>query len=256
MDRELKRKVFSRLESNFETSLIKEYFFEMVEHIPDYIFTMPSSTSGKFHNETQCKTYGQLYHVFMFASVLEHRLRLKWNKERFSSPEIRDCMRCVPVFHDAVKCGWNGSKYTVQDHPMLAAEWVRGTKVENDIPNELKEMIADMCEAHSGEWNKSRTGKEIMPEPRNEMEFFIHECDILSSRSDIDWIIPDDLNEMLNENIGAENELPDINTYQMAFGKHKGKTLVEIAACDPGYITWAKENMQKEPVRSLLAKIN
>lgn len=252
MNTEMKRKIFSLLESKFETELVKNYFLEMTEHIPDYIFTMPSSTSGKFHNKTQCEKYGQLYHIFMFASILEHRLRLKWNKELFATPEIRDCMRCIPVFHDAVKCGWNGSKYTVQDHPMLAAEWVRNTKVQNDIPGELKEMIAGMCEAHSGEWNKSRAGNEIMPEPRNEMEFFIHECDILSSRSDIDWIIPDELKTLLGE---VKEELPDINEYQIPFGKYKGKTLVEIAACDPGYIAWAKENMQKEPIKTLLCNL-
>lgn len=47
MNKEDKRKIFSIIEDKFETKDIKEYFFDMVEHIPDYIFTMPSSTSGK-----------------------------------------------------------------------------------------------------------------------------------------------------------------------------------------------------------------
>ena len=136
--------------------MFKAYFNDMVGEIPDYIFTMPSSTSGKYHNATQCEKFGQVYHEYMFSSVLNHRLRLKGNREKYNTPEIRDCMRCVPVFHDAIKCGWNGSLHTVHEHPMLAAEWVRNTKVENDIPNEYKEMIADMCEAHSGEWHKAQ----------------------------------------------------------------------------------------------------
>ena len=57
----------------------------------------------------------------------------------------------------------------------------------------------------------------------------IHECDILSSRPDIDYVIPDELKESL-PNI----EPPDIDTYIIPFGKHKGKTLTEINKIDPG----------------------
>lgn len=226
---------------------------DMVAEIPDYIFTMPSSTSGKFHNATQCQTYGQICHVYMFDSILNHRLRLKGNKELYATQEERDAMRCVPVFHDAVKCGWNGSKFTVQDHPMLAAKWVLETKVEYDIPQKYKQMIADMCESHSGEWNKSRSGQIIMSEPRNAREFFIHECDILASRADLDYIIPDELKMLLGENVKVE--LPSLDSYIINFGKHSGKTLPQIAECDPGYIAWAKENMTREPVKSLLAQM-
>src|SRR5699024_7578282 len=181
------------------------------------------------------------YHIYMFDSILNHRLRLKGNKERYSSPEERDAMRCVPAFHDAVKCGWNGSKYTVQDHPLLAAQWVLDTKVKHDIPNKYKKMIADMCEAHSGEWNKSRSGKVIMSEPRNDREFFIHECDILSSRNDLDYIIPEELQQLLVKY--AKPELPKLEDYVLPFGKHKGEKLIDVSESDKGYIAWAKNNM-------------
>lgn len=197
--KEEKQLVFEPLLKDFETETIAEYFRDMVAEIPDYIFTIPSSTSGKYHNATQCKKYGQIYHSYMFASILNHRLRLKANREKYNTPEIRDCMRCVSVFHDAVKCGWNGEEYTVQEHPILAAEWVRDTHVDHDIPDEYKEMIACMCEAHSGEWNKNQSGEVLMPEPRNDMEFFIHECDILSSRADLDMRIPAELKDILKD---------------------------------------------------------
>lgn len=252
MTKEEKQKIFEPLSRNFETEMFKEYFMDMVAEIPDYIYTMPSSTSGKYHNAKQCEQHGQIYHIYMFDSILNHRLRLKGNKERFSTPEERDCMRCIPAFHDAVKCGWNGSQYTVQDHPMLAARWVLDTKVEHDIPDNYKQMIADCCESHSGEWNKSRSGKVIMSEPRNDREFFIHECDILSSRCDLDYIIPDELKELLNN---TKVELPNPDEYVLTFGKHKGKTLTEVATCDSGWISWAKENIDREPIRSILKEM-
>ena len=92
-----------------------------------------------------------------------------------------------------------------------------------------------------------------MSEPRNAREFFIHECDILSSRCDLDYIIPDELKELLNANVKIE--LPSLDEYVLTFGKHKGKTLVEVAKCDPGWIRWAKENIDREPIRGLLKEL-
>lgn len=250
MDRTYKRKIFELLAGNFETPQLKEYYLDMAEEIPDYIFTMPSSTSGKYHNATQCQAHGQLYHIFMFHSILEHLLRLKGNKERFSSPEERDAMRCVPAFHDAIKCGWNGSQYTVQDHPKLAAIWVLSTSVEHDVDLKTKQMIAEMCEAHSGEWNKNRKGEVIMAEPQNEREFLIHECDILASRADLDWIISDELKAAL-----GEIPQPKLDDYELPIGKYKGHKLVEIYAVDKDYIRWLHENVDREPLKSMIDRV-
>lgn len=201
MTKEYKRKIFEPLSRNFETEEFKAYYLDMVAEMPDYIFTMPSSTSGKYHNATQCQTYGQIYHIYMFDAILNHRLRLKHNREVFNTPDKRDMLRCIPAFHDAVKCGWETSEHTLSEHPILAAEWVLRTNVEHDIPIGKKHILADMCKTHSGEWNKNREGIVIMPEPRNPREFFIHECDILASRADLDYLIPDELKGLLGENV-------------------------------------------------------
>jgi hypothetical protein len=132
---------------------------------------MPSSTSGKFHNATQCQAHGQIYHILMFAEILNYLLSLKHNKEKFKSPQQRDAMRCAPIFHDALKCGLSSNSiFTVHEHPMLAGTWVRDTKVEHDIEDRVKEAIARMCERHSGEWTTSKKSKIVLPEPENEME--------------------------------------------------------------------------------------
>ena len=243
-----KREICELLTRNFETEYFKEYFLDMCEHIPDYIFTMPSSTSGKYHNKKQCEPFGQLYHIFMFQSILENRLRLKHNKEMYSTSLERDAMRCVPMFHDAVKCGWNGSQYTVANHPMLAAKWVLDTSVEHDIDPTWKQIIADICEAHSGEWNKDRSGNVIMSEPRNHREFFIHECDILSSRQDLDWIVSDELKELLGDG-------PSVEDYEIPIGKYKGRKLVEVFNEDPDYCMWMRDNIDRQPLKGMVEKL-
>jgi hypothetical protein len=245
-----KKVVFKELLDKFETEEVRLYCEDMIENIPDYIFTMPSSTSGKFHNATQCLPHGQIYHIVMFGAVMNYRLALKCNKEKFNNPIHRDAMRCVPIFHDAVKCGWNGSKFTVHDHPMLAGQWVRETKVEHDIDDETKEMIARMCERHSGEWTSSKRSKIVLPEPETEMEILVHECDILSSRSDID-MQPSEYLKGVFGGIETKPETPNINEYKMTSGSFAGKTIPEIAKIRPNYLTWAIENHPNEVVRTL-----
>ena len=156
MTEEQKVAVFQPLLNKFETEEMRIYCTEMIKQIPNYIFDMPSSTSGKYHNKTQCQPHGQVYHILMFAEILNYLLALKCNKEKFKSPQQRDAMRCVPIFHDALKCGLEGGSWTVHEHPMLAGAWVRETQVEHDIEDKVKEAIARMCERHSGEWTTSK----------------------------------------------------------------------------------------------------
>ena len=247
-----KKAVFKELLDKFETEKIRLYCEDMIENIPDYIFIMPSSTSGKFHNATQCQPHGQIYHIIMFGAIMNYRLALKCNKEKFNNPIHRDAMRCVPIFHDAVKCGWNGSRYTVHDHPMLAGAWVRETKVDHDIDDEIKEMIARMCERHSGEWTSSKRSKVVLPEPETEMEILVHECDILSSRADIDMQPSDYLKSIFGE---EKIELHSLDDYIISFGKHKGEKLVDVFKTDHDYCMWLKENSYQKEVVNMIKKI-
>ena len=248
-----KKAVFQELLDKFETEEVRLYCEDMIENIPDYIFTMPSSTSGKFHNATQCLPHGQIYHIIMFGAIMNYRLALKCNKEKFDNPIHRDAMRCVPIFHDAVKCGWNGSVFTVHDHPMLAGQWVRETKVEHDISGDIKEMIARMCERHSGEWTSSKRSRVVLPEPETEMEILVHECDILSSRSDIDMQPSDYLKGILGSSSASTHK--NVDDYIVSFGKYKGTKLVDIFKKDHDYCMWLKENSYQREVVEMIKQI-
>lgn len=249
-----KVKVFEGLLNKFETDEIRDYCADMIKEIPDYIFTIPSSTSFKYHNKTQCQPHGQIFHILMFAEVMNYVLGLEYVKEKTNERQ-RDCLRCTPIFHDAIKCGLNCSQYTVHEHPMLAGEWVRNTSVEHDVDADTKAYIARLCESHSGEWTSTKRSKTVLPKPENDEQFFVHMCDYLASRSNLDMTYSDDVLAVLNNVEIPKQELPDINTYVLNFGKHSGEKLVDVAQSDPSYISWAKENMNREPIKSLLAKL-
>ena len=249
-----KVKVFEELLNKFETDEIREYCTDMIKEIPDYIFTIPSSTSFKYHNKTQCQPHGQIFHILMFAEVMNYVLGLEYVKEKTNERQ-RDCLRCTPIFHDAIKCGLNGSQYTVHEHPMLAGEWVRNTSVEHDVDADTKAYIARLCESHSGEWTSTKRSKTVLPKPENDEQFFVHMCDYLASRSNLDMTYSDDVVSSLGGVDIPKEELPDVDSYVITFGKYSGKTLPQIKEIDPGYISWAKENMSREPVRSLLKQL-
>lgn len=249
-----KVKIFEGLLNKFETDEIRDYCADMIKEIPDYIFTIPSSTSFKYHNKTQCQPHGQIFHILMFAEVMNYVLGLEYVKEKTNERQ-RDCLRCTPIFHDAIKCGLNGSQYTVHEHPMLAGEWVRNTSVEHDVDADTKTYIARLCESHSGEWTSTKRSKTVLPKPENDEQFFVHMCDYLASRSNLDMTYSDDVLAVLNNVEIPKQELPDINTYVLNFGKHSGEKLVDVAQSDPSYISWAKENMNREPIKSLFAQL-
>lgn len=250
MTNEQKVAVFQPLLDKFETEEMRLYCSDMIKQIPEYIFFMPSSTSGKFHNATQCKPHGQIYHILMFAEILNYLLDLKCNQEKFKSPQQRDAMRCAPIFHDALKCGAEDGSFTVHDHPMLAGTWVRETKVEHDVDDKVKEAIARMCERHSGEWTTSKKSKIILPEPENEMERMIHMCDILSSRNNIDMQPPEYLQDIFEDT----KEIVEFDKeYAINFGRHKGKKLLDVYKEDADYLRWCEENLAQR--RDLIAMI-
>lgn len=250
-----KVKVFEELLNKFETEEMRKYCEDMIQLIPDYIFQIPSSTSMKYHNKTQCQTHGQIYHIVMFGTIMNYILELKYVKERIAkNPIKRDCLRCTPIFHDAIKCGFDGdvNSYSVFEHPLLAGKWIRETSVEHDVNQEIKNYIAALCESHSGEWTTSKKSSEVLPEPQSDEAFIVHLADYLSSRANLDMIYSTEFLEMLGD---YSPELPDINEYKLNFGKHNGLSLPEIKEVDSGYIEWLKENYGKEPVRSLLKQL-
>jgi hypothetical protein len=109
----------------------------------------------------------------------------------------------------------------------------------NDI-----EFIAHCIESHMGQWNTDRKSKTVLPKPMDEYQQFVHLADYLASRKDLTMAF-----EGYEQ---AKVELPDVNEYKFTFGRHSGRTIPEVAAKDMGWLTWAKENLSREPEKTLI----
>lgn len=249
-----KTEVFKTILEGFETEELRQYCEDMIDKIDDRLFSIPSSTSYKYHNKTQCQPGGHSYHVVMAGTIMNYLLGLEYMKEKFSQPKKRDALRIAILLHDALKI--NGGQYTVHEHPVLAQKWVEETHVEHDINDKLKRYIGKLIASHSGEWVSSSKSSIVLPKPENDEQFLIHLCDYLSSRSNLDMIYTPEQIEAVEQFI--DKTPPDPSKFVFPFGKYKGKSFTEVFLKDENYLLWLRDKADMEirsPLKELLEDI-
>lgn len=240
-------KIFESLLGTFENEDIKKFAESCIDTIPSYFWEVGASSTGKYHPAYALGELGLARHTCALVRFLNHMLSIDCIKNDFSSRE-RDLMRVAGIMHDSMKSGtdedYARSKYTKFEHPILAANNIRKM---SGLPDDEIELIATTIESHMGQWATDKRSRTVLPTPQNKYQKLVHLADYLASRKDIEVLF--------DEEFQKKEEIPDINTYIIPFGKYKGKTLPEIKEIDSGYISWAKENMTREPVKTLLAQV-
>ena len=149
--------------------------------LPDYFFHIPASTSGKYHPKSDLGEGGLLRHsktVFKFGYEL---LKLEMYRNNYTEKEI-DMMLYSLLFHDGLKLGLNGAKYTLAEHPILMAEFVKDNKDKLLLEDDEVDFIYKCIISHMGEWNKDYDGNIILPKPKTKYEKFVHMCDYIASK--------------------------------------------------------------------------
>jgi hypothetical protein len=125
------------------------------------------------------------------------------------------------------------------------ADTIRSYKGQVAIDDDILEFMAHIVASHMGQWNENKRNKIVLDKPDCEAGELLHLFDYYASRKII---------EVHFEDV-APIEKPTIDTYVFDFGKHKGRSLKEVMSSDPSYITWAKNEYHKEPLRTLLTQI-
>lgn len=243
-----KSKIFDSLLDTFENEDIKNFANECIETIPSYFWNVGASSTGKYHPQYALGDLGLARHTCVLVRFLNHILNIDCYKNDFTSRE-RDLLRVAGIMHDSRKSGndedYARNKFTRFEHPLLAANEIR--TIIGFIPEEELELVANTIESHMGQWNTDKRSKVVLPLPENKYQKMLHLADYLASRKDI---------EVLFDGFEVpKKEVPPIDGYILIFGKHNGEKLVDVAKSDPDYIRWAKENMTREPVRTLLMQL-
>jgi len=161
---------------------IKEFTEKTLNTLPEYFFSIPASSSGKYHSLVCLGEGGLVRHTKMNVRFAVELLNLEM-MNKYTDDE-KDIIISSLILHDGIKHGLNNSKYTVTEHPILMSGFIKADKAICAIlDKEILDKILGCIETHMGEFNKDyKTMKEILPKPHGKIENFVHICDILGSR--------------------------------------------------------------------------
>jgi hypothetical protein len=235
----------------FENEDIREFAIVLLDDMPDYIWHVGASSTGKYHPAYSLGEAGLMRHQIAVVRFLNFFLELEQYGSKLTSRE-RDLIRLSGFVHDGRKSGsqedYEKSKYTRFNHPILMADVIRSFDGKY-LNHEEIELVADTISKHMGQWNVDNKTHLELPKPNNKFARMVHVADYLASRKCL---------TMDFENYEpAKPEIPDLSTFVMPFGnKHKGELLVDIAKNDPSYISWMRENIKREPFISLIKQLD
>jgi len=164
---------------NNEINYIKnDEIREIVEYdlnrLPDYFWTVPASTSGKYHPKASLGKCGLIRHTQAAVEIAMTMFPLYDFSE-----DAQDIIIASLILHDGLKCGLDGSKHTVFEHPILMAEFVFS---DLDYGGSDRYLISQCIASHMGQWNTNKRSSFVLPIPISPAEKFVHMCDYIALR--------------------------------------------------------------------------
>lgn len=232
--------------NTFENEDIKEFTVELLNNLPEYIWHVGASSTGKYHPAYSLGEGGLMRHQMAVVRFLNFFLELEQYGAGMTSRE-RDLMRTAALVHDGMKSGtqddYNKSKYTKFNHPILMANVVRSI---DGLENGERDFIAHCIESHMGQWNVDKKTNIELPKPKDEYQKLVHLADYLASRKTL---------AMDFENIEVPRVESKPEEYVLTFGKHKGEKLIDLYRSGDDYVIWMEENITRPEVQAAIRAI-
>ena len=232
--------------NTFENDDIKDFAIVLLDNLPEYIWSVPASSTGKYHPQYSLGLGGLMRHQVAVVRFLNFFLELEQYGGGMTSRE-RDLMRVAALIHDGMKSGtqddYNKSKYTKFNHPILMADIIRST---DGLEASERDFIAHCIESHMGQWcSDKKTGIEL-PKPKDEYQKLVHLADYLASRKTL---------TMDFENIEVPRVESKPEEYVLTFGKHKGEKLIDLCRSGDDYVEWMEENIGRRDVQDAIKAV-
>lgn len=230
----------------FENEDIKEFAIVLLDDMPEYIWHVGASSTGKYHPTYSLGEAGLMRHQLAVVRFLNFFLELEQYGSKLTSRE-RDLIRLSGLVHDGRKSGsqedYEKSKYTKFNHPVLMADVVRSFDGQY-LSHEEIELIADTISKHMGQWNTDKKTDIELPKPNNKFARMVHVADYLASRKCLTMDFSD--------YIAIKDDIEFDENYVLPFGKHSGKRIIDIYKSEPDYIKWMEENIRKTDVVNMI----
>ena len=158
----------------------REITKDLIRQLPDYFFTIPASSTGKYHPSYALNEGGLVRHTKAAVRIAIDLLRL----DMFSGlSKNKDEIIAALLLHDGMKNGAGGS-WSVADHPLIVSNFI----MNGLNGSEFAYQLCDLISTHMGQFNTDyKTGEEILPKPSNKAQAFVHLCDYLASRKYLEF---------------------------------------------------------------------
>jgi hypothetical protein len=178
-----KVKVFEKELIYIKNDDIRRFTEKAIESLPDYFFTVPSSSSGKYHPQYALGEGGLLRHVRACVRVAVELFRMHMFYNYFTSDEL-DIIIASLILHDGWKQGDGSGSHTVTEHPIVASFAIKdNSELNGIISDEYRDMICGNVSHHMGFWTKdSKTKQEVLEPPEGKMQNLVHLIDYICSR--------------------------------------------------------------------------
>ena len=229
---------------------IREFANVLVDALPQYIWEVGASSTGKYHPAYSLGMGGLMRHQIAVVRFLNYFFELEQYNTKFTNREM-DLMRVAGLVHDARKSGeqsdYEHSKFTKFDHPIQMANIIRNYDGKHLNHDDL-EFIAHCIESHMGQWSTDRKSSVVLPKPIDEYQQLVHLADYLASRKDLTMAF----DNVETPKVAATTSADD---YIVTFGKYKGTKLVDLYNKDRGYCMWLKENSYMKEVVEMIKQI-
>lgn len=172
----------------FVNQKIMELVNEFFDKIPEYFYTVPASSTGKYHPSFDHGEGGLLRHTQMTCEILMEFQRM----DEYKHLNFFDMMVAC-ILHDTFKNGYVDNGRTVSAHAGIAADEFYNTYVYHkytredleytlgnvtyDCAGELDRRVMDICNmirTHMGQWGAVK--------PQTDAEKLVHLADYVVSK--------------------------------------------------------------------------
>jgi hypothetical protein len=186
MEEKDKVKCFEKELLYIKNDQIREFAIEAIKTLPDYFFEVPASSTSKHHPNYAIQAGGLLKHTQAAVRISIEMFRLDW--WNFTNDE-KDLIIVSLILHDGWKSGIIQQKYTVTEHPIIAAEQIKNNKnINNLLPQDQIDFIYCCISRHMGQFIFDyKTKKKVLEIPKTKYEKFTFLMDYIASRKCLEF---------------------------------------------------------------------
>lgn len=195
-----REEIFSKELSFITDDGIRKFVTIIINELPEYFFKVPASSTGKYHPSYTLGDGGLVRHVKAAVNIA-HEI-LQTTIFDFNERE-KDIIYSSLILHDGLKHGEeknikynkDGESNTVFEHPLIMGNFIIKKYYESKeylLPFSTMFSISSAIRSHMGQWTTSNYSTSTLPEPRTQVEKFVHLCDYLASRKNIIYLLDEE----------------------------------------------------------------